>query len=156
LREEVRAEGRHGMCSYCRATDIGIRLSDLGDRIHEVLEAQFHLTPSEPDGVDYIFAKEEGYWNRPGDPVTQVIADIAGLDEEIAENIREYLSNQHGYFAVKDGEEDLYGDDAQYEEDGPDDLHFQDTWEASDNSFDRGPGSSIHTPRSILLTFSAT
>jgi hypothetical protein len=87
LREEVRAEGRHGTCSYCRAADIGIRLSDLGDRIHEVLEAQFHLTPSEPDGVDYIFAKEEGYWDRPGDPVTQVIADIAGLDEEIAENI---------------------------------------------------------------------
>jgi hypothetical protein len=88
LREEVRQNAEEGTCSYCLRDDRVISLQDLADRIHEVLEAQFYVTSSEPEGFDYYLA-EEGRWDRPGDPVAQIISDIAGLDEEVSEDIRE-------------------------------------------------------------------
>jgi hypothetical protein len=128
LREEVRQNAEEGSCSHCGGDDRVISLQDLADRIHEVLEAQFYLTSSEPEGFDYYLAKE-GLWERPGDPVAQIISDIAGLDDEISEDIRDYLSDLHGgYRAVKDGDEDPYADDALYEEQGPNLYDFKDTW----------------------------
>jgi hypothetical protein len=128
LREEVRESAAEGTCSYCENDDRVVALEDLAHHIHEVLQAQFDLTSSEPVGYDYYLAKE-GRWNRPGDPVAVVIADMAGLDEEISEDIREHLSGIYGYRARKDGEEDPYGYEAQYEERGPNDYNFHDTWE---------------------------
>ena len=53
---------------------------------------------------------------RPGFPVaTDVVA---------------HLSDRHGYGAIKDGENDTYGDDALYEKRRADDWGFRDTWEA--------------------------
>src|ERR1051325_2078861 len=129
LREEIRANAAEGTCSYCESDDRVISLEDLADRIHEVLEAQFYLTSSEPEGFDYYLARE-GRWDRPGDPVAVVIGEVAGLDEQISEDVREYLSDLHGYRAAKDGEEDPYGDEALYEEQGPSDYNFRATWES--------------------------
>jgi RES domain/HEPN/RES N-terminal domain 1 len=131
LRNEVHEVGKSGICTYCESDENNvISLEDLADRIHEVLEAQFYMTSSEPEGLDYYLAKE-GQWEQPGDPVAVVIADIAGLEEQIAEDIRDHLSGLHGgYAVVKHGGEDPYADDAQYEEQGADYLGFKDTWES--------------------------
>jgi RES domain/HEPN/RES N-terminal domain 1 len=126
LREEVRQSAEEGSCSYCGGDDRVTSLQDLADRIHEVLKAQFYVTSSEPEGFDYYLAKE-GRWDRPGDPVAQIISDIAGLDDEISQDIRTYLSDP--YRAAKDGDEDPYGDDALYEEQAPNLYDFKDTWE---------------------------
>lgn len=129
LKETIRSDGHEDECSYCHATCSTFSLGEFSDRIHDVLQEQFYLTDSEPDGTDYVLAKE-GLWERSGEPVVYVIADISGLDEAIAEDVRAYLSDLHGFSAVKDGGEDLYADDAQYEERGPDDLNFYDTWKS--------------------------
>lgn len=116
-------------CSYCGKPGNCMTLANLADRIHEVIESQFNLTSSNPSGVDYALAKE-GLWERPGELVADVIADVASIESDIAEDVRAVLSEVHGYSAIKDGEEDPYADDAQYEERGPDDQNFRDTWES--------------------------
>jgi hypothetical protein len=127
LSQKVRAEGEEATCSYCDETGSTITLADLADRIHDVLEKQFYPTPSEPEGLEYTLAKE-GHWERSGDPIVDVIAEVAGLDGNISEDIRACLSDSHGN--PYDGGEDPYADDAQYAEQGPDDLNFRDTWES--------------------------
>ena len=119
LKEEVRSEGRRTTCAYCRKRRKSISLDDLADRIHGVLDGHFYLTPSEPEGIEYTMAKEFG-WERRGDPVDLFISEIAGLEEAIVKDIQEHLSDRFGYDAFEGGCEDPYGDQAYYEEKGPD------------------------------------
>lgn len=129
LKNEIEENHQPGTCSYCGMSGNEVSLQDLGDRVHGVLDEQFYPTATHPEGIDYTLAKE-GLWERGGSPVAEVIGDIAGLDYKIAEDIREYLSDVHGYIEVKEGGEDPYADDAQYEQQGPDSLNFHDTWES--------------------------
>ena len=129
LAEEVREEGANATCSFCGEVRESLLLQDLAERVHEVLQEHFELTPSDPSGYEYAFAME-GLGERPGYPVTNVIADTAGLSEEIAADVTALLSNRHGFSAIKDGEVDPYSSDALYEEHGVDDWDFRDTWAA--------------------------
>ena len=67
LAEDVRAEGIRATCNYCGEVREALPLGDLAERIHEVLQAHFELTPSEPSGYEYAFAMD-GLWERPGYP----------------------------------------------------------------------------------------
>ena len=129
LADAVKDEGTCATCSYCGATREALTLNDLADRIHEVLQAHFELTHGEPSGYEYALAKE-GLWEQPGYPVGDVISDMAGISEEIAGDVVALLSDRFSYQAVRDAEEDPYADDALYEERGPDDWDFRDTWAA--------------------------
>ena len=115
LVEVVRAEGTRVVCSYCGAIGEALPLNDLAQRIHEVLQDHFELTPNQPADYAYMLDKE-GWWERPGYPVANVIADIAGVSEDIAIDVMELLSDRYGYPAIKDGEENPYDSDACYEE----------------------------------------
>ena len=64
---------------------------ELADRIHDVLQEHFKLTSREPTAYEYVLAME-GLWERPGYPVVDVIADIAGLSEEVAADLVADLS----------------------------------------------------------------
>ena len=115
LAESVRTEGTRVACSYCDAIGEALPLDDLAQRIHEVLQDHFELTSSQPADYEYALARE-GLWERPGYPVANVIADIAGVSEKIATDVMELLSDRYGYRAIKDGEENPYDSDACYEE----------------------------------------
>lgn len=129
LRAEVNSIGTTDICVYCDLEGICCELAYLSDVIHAALQEHFIFIPSEPSTMDYALAKE-GLWTRPGSPVVHVIADITGLDEAVAEDVRSYLSDAHGYAAVQDGDEDPYASDAYYEEKRPDDYHLRDTWDS--------------------------
>lgn len=124
LTKVVRGEGIRAACSYCNAVGEALPLDDLAQRIDEVLQDHFELTPNQPTGYEYTLAKE-GWWERPGYPVANVIADIAGVSEEIATGVMELLSGHYGYRAIKDGEENPYSSDACYEEQGADDSAWK-------------------------------
>ena len=113
----MRAEGIRVACSYCNAVGEALPLDDLAQRIHKVLQDHFELTPNQPTGYEYMLA-EEGWWERPGYPVANVIANIAEVSEEITTDVMELLSDRYGYRAIKDGEENPYSSDACYEEQG--------------------------------------
>ena len=104
-----------------------MRLGDLADRIHAVLEDDFVL--SSADDNRYVDSSASGgRWEPSGDPVEFVIAEIAGLEPEIADDLRELLSRRHAYVAIKDSEEDPYGVEAHYTAKGPADWEFRETW----------------------------
>lgn len=128
LAHEVRSAGENAACAYCEQTRETISLEDLADRIHEVLERDFYRTPADPHGYELAMASDIG-WERAGDRVEYVIADVAGLDEPIARDVRELLSDRFGYEATKEGEEDPYDDQACYEEKGPDEWDFRESWD---------------------------
>ena len=109
---------RIATCSYCDAVGEALPLDDLAQSIHEVLQAHFELTSSQSD----TFARDR--WERSGELVEHVIADIACINEEIAADVRELLSDRYrlSYHALKDGEDAPYTSDACYEECGADDL----------------------------------
>ncbi len=130
LAEIVRAKGTCVLCSYCDRVSEALTLDDLAERIHEVLQAHFEITPSQPMDHEYALVKD-GLWERPGYPVEDVIADIADVSAEIGTDVREILLDRYGlsYHALKDGEEEPYASDAYYEEREADDFGFRETWE---------------------------
>lgn len=118
LADEVKEKGSRGLCGYCGKRRKALTLEKLAKRIDEVLEEHFRLSFNETP------------WGRSGYPVVDLIADMAGLDEEIANDVTAFLSKPHEYEAMTDGAENPYDSDAHYEELRPDEWGFLDTWEA--------------------------
>ena len=130
LSEIARAEGTCVSCNYCEQVSNALTLNDMAARIHEVLQAHFELTSSQPEDYEYALVRED-LWERPGYIVKDVIADVAGVSPEIATDLRELLLDRYGlsYHDIKDGEEEPYASDACYEEREVDDWDFRETWE---------------------------
>ncbi len=117
LAKVVREEGTRVACSYCNAVGEALPLGDLAQRIHEVLQDHFKLTPNQAIDFEYMLVREGlSWWERSGYPVTDVITDITELSEDIVTDVIKLLSDRYGYRAIKDGEENPYDIDAYYEE----------------------------------------
>ena len=85
LAEQVEKEGTRAECTYCRATKTAFTLADLSYRIHQVLKG--HFIPVSEDDIPEQF--------RQGLNDTEtVIEEIAGLEQSIAADVREYLFNR--------------------------------------------------------------
>ena len=122
LSNEVETQGVSNQCGYCDETGNSLTLGLLADRIHNALQEHYELTPNGP--VDWYehYKASEGEWERRGDPAEWVIAEAAGLDEKPAKDVIGLLSDQHGYWAIREeGREDPYGYDAMYERREPND-----------------------------------
>ncbi|NNE35107.1 MAG: RES family NAD+ phosphorylase [Rhodothermales bacterium] len=84
--------------------------------LQTVIFNQFHETSREPEGLDYLLARE-GRWQQPGTEIGELITEIVeGADDRIGDHYREALSERHGFEAVRDGGEDPFAEDALYEE----------------------------------------
>ena len=130
LAEEVKNKGEVANCSYCDDCLETFDLDKVADRIHEVVEEHFIRTSSEPDFLETIFLREHliNFWTPDGDPVEQVIAEIAGLDEDPTSDLRELLSGRYAYWAATQGGEDPYDSEAYYRRRHPSDWDFRYDW----------------------------
>ncbi len=129
LASDVKAQFDPTACYYCGKTGESIMLDNLAERTHDVLQEYFELTPDYPSEPYEHMEASEGRWERRGEPANYIIAEIAGLDEEIADDLKALLSHQHGgYRVIKRGGEDPYSDDAMYQARGPNDSGFRYTW----------------------------
>ena len=128
LANQVKEKYTKGTCSYCAKTRQVITLTNLANRIHYALEEHFELTPENPIEPYDIYLKREGLWEREGDTVSYVIADMAELSEEIVDDLVNVLSSFYSYRAVKEGSEDPYSHEAMYIEQYPDDWDLRDLW----------------------------
>lgn len=128
LSNEVRDSGVSAQCNFCGEEAASIELDELGEKVHEVLVTHFYQTNSEPEGYEYMLAKE-GLWERDGYPIMDAIADVASVSEEVAEAIREYLS-YHYDAAGKDSllAEQPYENEAHYEEKMVDTFDIAESW----------------------------
>ena len=130
LAGEVRCRGEVHLCSYCNRATQAFPLDALAERIHHVMATHFELTPDHPVEVEeFITIALDLDWERKGDPATAVIADIAGLDQPIADDVTEWLSQHYGYHEVRYGGEDPYGFDAHYDHKDPDTSQLKNAWD---------------------------
>ena len=129
LASEVKSQFTPMPCAYCGETREAIALESLAERAHDVLQEHFELTPDYPNEAYEYMEASEGRWERRGELAKFIIAEIAGLDEEVADDVTALLSERYGgHWARREGGEDIYGDDAQYEARGPNDVGFRYTW----------------------------
>ncbi len=95
LKAEVRRDGRRQKCHFCGATHRAWPLDQLAARVRGVIEEHFRITPDNPYD-EGAYDPDEG-WERRGELVTEVIAEIAGLETDAAEAIRDCLSEETRY-----------------------------------------------------------
>lgn len=129
LRQQIVHSGEVKQCEFCASDENpSIALEELAEQVHSVLEEHFHITSPDPEGFDYLAAKE-GYWEQPGEPVTYAIMNLLDSSEELAEEIRKYLSGQYDPLG-KDALIDPcpYESDSQYDERAIDTYAFQESW----------------------------
>jgi hypothetical protein len=129
LHEQIMQDGVVGHCDFCQSKgNPTIDLDDLAEQVHSVLEEHFIMTSPDPEGVDLLLAKE-GLWEQPGEPVTYAIMNLIDSTEELAEAVRDYLSEQYDPWG-KDAMIDPcpYASDSQYEERAIDTYEFQESW----------------------------
>lgn len=128
LKEGIRSEGCKRTCQFCEKTQEAWPLEELAERIEGVVEQHFRITPSDPCSEGFAYDKEVG-WERRGEPIVDLIAEIAQLDSEAADAVRECLSEKTSWDAYEGGYEDPYGDYTHYEEGRPDTYGFRESWE---------------------------
>lgn len=115
-------------CDYCGHDGDTVTIDDLADRISDALDRHYYRTSSEPEGIDLLAAKE-GLWERPGEPVASLIAELAQIDDSPAEDIRVVLEERNGNFDTDaPWEENPFDDEAQYEEKPVSDDAYQAEW----------------------------
>jgi hypothetical protein len=108
--------GAVGSCCFCGEERPCIGLEELADYVEGALERHYRLTPSAPIDNPF-FGAEEGHagWERAGDPVRRLVAEIVGVREEIAEEIVDILASRHSDTEnAQAGFENPFGPDAHY------------------------------------------
>ena len=132
LQQEITQDGESAVCHYCEDKGQCVSLEWLADNVYFAITNHFKLTPTEPSGLQYMMLrdKEINYdWYRDGQPVNDLIQEIAHVDEPIATDVQEYLSNTHmSYDDLQLGEEDPFGDEAHYEETPAEHYGAMESW----------------------------
>lgn len=131
LADLIQQSGEINECEFCGSQDNPtIAFEDLADRVHSVIEEHFEMTSPEPEGLDWLLAKE-GRWEQPGQPVVDLVEELLKSDREIAQQVVEYLSEVHDP-AGKDAliEPGRFYEDSMYEERPIDTYSFEESWDA--------------------------
>ena len=92
-------------CDYCGNRRAAKNLEWVANRIDEVVQQHFELTPGYPVDPFELLLASKGDWERRGESVEYLIAEIASLEERIAHDLTDILSNRQSYEAGKYGEE---------------------------------------------------
>lgn len=109
--------GMPTICHYCSNNGPTITIEELSEHVERALDQYFVRTSSEPEGYEYYVQRETGNWDRSGEPVTEVIAQVLGADDTIAEDVREVLDEKTSdWDSVTCGEEQPFADETHYEE----------------------------------------
>ncbi len=115
LKAEIERTGEVAECYYCaESEDNTITIEELAARVETALEQHYERTSAEPEGIEYLLQKE-GRWSRHGEPVVEVIGEMAGIEPESAEDVRSLLEEQnYDRHAEQVGEENPFDEEAQY------------------------------------------
>jgi hypothetical protein len=132
LSDQVRAAGQECACGFCDEFGPSITVEELSGWVETAFEAHYYRTSNEPDAIQSMMLRdrESRYeFERPGDEVLWAIAEAAGIDEAIAQEVLELLSERHGDFdSAAMGEECEFDLESHYARRGPNDIEFQLAW----------------------------
>lgn len=125
-------------CSFCGRVAPALTVYDLADFIGTAFQTHYYRTTNEPDAFEsaMLADRESSYeFERSGEEVLYAISGAADLSEEIAQEVLEILSDQHGDFdSAAMGEECEFDPESYYERRGPNDVEFQIEWRSFERS----------------------
>ena len=103
------------VCLGCGRVRKGMSLDDLATRVEEMVSAYYHPAPNEPEGIDYFAVRETGYWEPPGEMLSDILVDELGTSETIALALCDALTEREGgHHHVASGGELFYLPDQHY------------------------------------------
>lgn len=116
LCEKIRREGAEEDCSFCDDLGSTFSLEQIAELVEQAFNEHFERTSTEPSDWDYWRIKEMDYdWDREGERVHCVIAEIAGIDEDVAEVITKILEDRHSDWDLATmGEESEFARESHY------------------------------------------
>lgn len=132
LKTKMEQDGIEGKCNYCGKSGKTISIKELAHWVDKAIDDHFQRTSDQPDIYEYaaLRDKESDYiWLRHGEPVTDVISEMAHIDDEPAEHIRQILDDY--YYDIDEaamGEENPYDPEAHYEEKDGNDYELRNGW----------------------------
>lgn len=138
LSNEIEQNGEEGECSYCDEMEKSWTIKELSDSIEVAFEHHFIRTPVGPDSwQERMQAESESdyFWYREGEPVLDVIVNLAEISEEAANDVLEILAGRHyDRHLAKIGEESEFDDNSHYEPRGASDENWQWEWKNFEQS----------------------
>lgn len=138
LSEEIKQNGKIGLCSYCHQTGESYTIEELAKRIETAFEDHYYRTSDQPDPwqQSLLADRESTYvWERDGVPVVDAIESAADIPQEAAEDVLSVLEDKHDDFELaKMGGEAEFSSDSYYEERGASDRAWQEEWRVFEQS----------------------
>lgn len=136
LKQQMAQHGEPGSCSFCdEDEEPSLPLHVVAGFVDQAFENHFSQTPDNPSDWEYVLIKEfDKDWDREGDEVQYVIQDVAGVDDDVAEALRELLADH--YYDHDDatmGTEQPFAKQSYYAPKAPEDNHFHASWAALEN-----------------------
>lgn len=130
LRDKIAGHGDQADCFYCGSNGKTFSIDEMADEIETAFEEHFYQTSTEPSEDEYaIYKHSSRCWYRDGDPITEVVASAAGIEETPTADIFEVLAERHfDMESAKMGEECAYDSDSYYAEKGTDDREYSEQW----------------------------
>ena len=122
----VLQQGTCALCFYCTVVRESLPLQHLAERVHEILQEHFNVTRHEPSDLESAMIRHGliDFWERPGESVDAIIAEIADVDDAIANDVGTLLCQRYD----QDGSDPLYGRDVRYLEREADATCFRNAW----------------------------
>lgn len=106
LRDWLREQGHVGSCAFCGRRRLACPLREVAEKIDGVMREFYR--PGEQTAHIVPDSDNPQYW-EDGDPATEIIQEIAGVESEVAEAIDDVLSAAESR-DVRDGGDAYYGD----------------------------------------------
>ncbi len=137
LGDKIVKEGQGQTCDYCGDKQPAITIEELADYVEGAFERHYYRTSDQPEGIEWAMAREHGF-ERHGEPVLCAIGEAAEVDEDIATDILEILSQRHLDMEMAQmGDECEFDSDSHYEWKRPSDYEMQFGWNEVEASLKR-------------------
>lgn len=115
MKDLVRSANKVEQCSYCTSIQPSFTLPDLAECVRTAFREHYYVTNNEPDALQWIVIKDRESsieWEREGKSVVYIIQKEAGVDEQIACDIQDYLDDS----SYDDPDEAAFGSEIRYAE----------------------------------------
>lgn len=134
LAQEVKSTGLKVTCSYCGGKARGFTLTTLVEKCETALLSHYQRTPEQPSDWDYfrqhVDKESNYYWVREGETVKDILMDVVGISQELANDVAEVLKDRYyDHEASAMGEESEFGSDTRYEPKGFSDENWKIQWD---------------------------
>ncbi|WEK58872.1 MAG: RES family NAD+ phosphorylase [Candidatus Brevundimonas phytovorans] len=126
----MEADGVQASCDYCQQIEPTLTIGEIADRVAAIFDAHFVRSSSRPDAFQtaMLMDRESDYeWERSGEPVAYVIAEILRSEPEPANDLQAVLEDRHSTW--DDQDETEFDGDSHYVQKRIDDSEWQIAWD---------------------------